>query len=83
MTTSSQEQKTAPTVQGHPRRRLILGVISLAQLPVALDNTVLNVAIPRSPVNRARRSQSVGAVAVLLGGVVAAVLLRRAEKLAA
>ncbi|MFC8148075.1 MFS transporter, partial [Streptomyces paradoxus] len=46
MTTSSQEQKAAPTVQGHPQRWLILGVISLAQLTVVLDNTVLNVAIP-------------------------------------
>lgn len=32
--------------QGHSRRRLILGVICLAQLTVLLDNTVLNVAIP-------------------------------------
>ncbi|MYR42546.1 MFS transporter [Streptomyces sp. SID5910] len=46
MTTSSQEQEAAPPVQGHPQRWLILGVISLAQLTVVLDNTVLNVAIP-------------------------------------
>ncbi|RPF34718.1 EmrB/QacA subfamily drug resistance transporter [Streptomyces sp. TLI_185] len=32
--------------QGHPQRRLILGVICLAQLTVLLDNTALNVAIP-------------------------------------
>ncbi|MGY0060144.1 MFS transporter [Streptomyces sp. LZ34] len=31
---------------GHPQRWLILGVISLAQLTVLLDNTILNVAIP-------------------------------------
>lgn len=37
-----------PTSQGqaHPQRWLILGVISVAQLTVLLDNTVLNVAIP-------------------------------------
>nr|WP_306416130.1 MFS transporter [Streptomyces sp. Alain-F2R5] len=58
MTTSSpspeQEKEKEPgraqpspaTVQGHPQRWLILGVISLAQLTVVLDNTVLNVAIP-------------------------------------
>ncbi len=54
MTTSSQdprdpakERKTAsPVARGHPRRWLILGVISLAQLTVVLDNTVLNVAVP-------------------------------------
>ncbi|MFC8808465.1 MFS transporter [Streptomyces anthocyanicus] len=52
MTTSPQEsaeereREPAPPVQGHPRRWLILGVISLAQLTVVLDNTVLNVAIP-------------------------------------
>ncbi|OSC73094.1 MFS transporter [Streptomyces sp. 4F] len=56
MTTSSPspEQEKEPgraqpspaTVQGHPQRWLILGVISLAQLTVVLDNTVLNVAIP-------------------------------------
>ncbi|MFJ3212206.1 MFS transporter [Streptomyces flaveolus] len=47
MTTSSQEQAPAgPVVRAHPQRWLILGVISLAQLTVVLDNTVLNVAIP-------------------------------------
>ncbi|MET9775185.1 MFS transporter [Streptomyces sp. NPDC006367] len=47
MTTSSQEQAPAePRVEAHPQRWLILGVISLAQLTVILDNTVLNVAIP-------------------------------------
>ncbi|MER7717392.1 MFS transporter [Streptomyces flaveolus] len=47
MTTSSQEQTPAGTgVRAHPQRWLILGVISLAQLTVVLDNTVLNVAIP-------------------------------------
>ncbi|GHA64356.1 MFS transporter [Streptomyces tendae] len=52
MTTSPQEsakdreREPAPPVQGHPQRWLILGVISLAQLTVVLDNTVLNVAIP-------------------------------------
>ncbi|GAB2939218.1 MFS transporter [Streptomyces heilongjiangensis] len=35
-----------PSVQEHPQRWLILGVICLAQLTVLLDNTVLNVAIP-------------------------------------
>ncbi|WP_328838245.1 MFS transporter [Streptomyces europaeiscabiei] len=34
------------SIQGHPQRWLILGVICLAQLTVLLDNTVLNVAIP-------------------------------------
>ena len=44
---SSQEQAPAGTgVRAHPQRWLILGVISLAQLTVVLDNTVLNVAIP-------------------------------------
>ncbi|MEU3601010.1 DHA2 family efflux MFS transporter permease subunit [Streptomyces sp. NPDC006798] len=38
----------APLIQpgGHPQRWLILGVISLAQLVVLIDNTVLSVAIP-------------------------------------
>ncbi|MBD9734335.1 MFS transporter [Streptomyces sp. H28] len=40
------DQAAPGTVQGHPRRWLILGVICLAQLTVLLDNTVLNVAIP-------------------------------------
>ncbi|MFG2778154.1 MFS transporter [Streptomyces prunicolor] len=34
------------TLQGHPKRWIVLGVICLAQLTVLLDNTVLNVAIP-------------------------------------
>lgn len=34
------------TLQGHPQRWIVLGVICLAQLTVLLDNTVLNVAIP-------------------------------------
>lgn len=50
MTTSPQEssraRETAPPAQGHPQRWLILGVISLVQLTVVLDSTVLNVAIP-------------------------------------
>ncbi|MEV7796144.1 MFS transporter [Streptomyces sp. NPDC087512] len=47
MTTSSQDRMPArPTARAHPQRWLILGVISLAQLTVVLDNTVLNVAIP-------------------------------------
>ncbi|MFF9455997.1 MFS transporter [Streptomyces flaveolus] len=48
MTTSSQEQVpvAGPVVRAHPQRWLILGVISLAQLTVVLDNTVLIVAIP-------------------------------------
>ncbi|MFJ3895972.1 MFS transporter [Streptomyces sp. NPDC090083] len=37
---------TSPTLQGHSRRWIVLGVICLAQLTVLLDNTVLNVAIP-------------------------------------
>ncbi|MFH8386636.1 MFS transporter [Kitasatospora sp. NPDC018058] len=34
------------TPAAHPRRWWILGVVSLAQLTVVLDNTVLNVAVP-------------------------------------
>lgn len=49
MAATTTDAGTAPT--GHPQRWLILGVICLAQLTVLLDNTVLNVAIPSSPVN--------------------------------
>ncbi|MFC7827537.1 hypothetical protein [Streptomyces sp. NPDC057375] len=63
MTTSPQEssraRETAPPAQGPPQRWLILGVISLAQLTVVLDNTVLWLVAP------ARRSRTLSRPAPL------------------
>lgn len=39
-------QTGIPTVSRHPRRGLVLAVVSVAALVVNLDNTILNVALP-------------------------------------